>query len=88
MNYQYDRKSMIEHLKVRGYSPRTIKIYVAQIINLAGYFNKPPHLLSPEHIHTYQVFLVEEKQVSWTLFNQAVCAIRFFLTMWSVMIGQ
>jgi hypothetical protein len=87
MRNVYDRTSMIEHLKVRGYSPQTIKIYVAQLINLAAYFNKPPHLLSPEHIHRYQVFLVDEKQVSWALFNQAVCAISFFLIMWLATTG-
>lgn len=73
---------MIGKMEVRGFSPNTIKIYVAHIINLAAYFNKPPDSLTPEEIHAYQVFLVQEKQVSWSFFNQAVCSMRFFLTMW------
>lgn len=78
---KYTRKDMIEMMEVRGYSKHTIALYVAQIKHLANYFNKPPHLLKPEHIHQYQVYLVQEKKTSWTCFNQAVCAMRFFLTL-------
>lgn len=84
---QYSSQHMKEVMEVRGYSPRTIESYIANVKNLAAYFNKPPHTLSPEHIHKYQVFLVHEKQFSWSSFNNAVCAIRFFLTMWWEMTG-
>ena len=85
---QYTRKRMREIMEIRGFSQNTINIYITHVRNLAEYFNKPPHTLSPEAIHKYQVFLVQEKQVSWSCFNQAVCAMRFFLTMSSVMTGQ
>lgn len=75
-------------MQVRGFSRNTIKIYIDHMKNFAAYFNKAPHTVTPEHIHQYQVFLVQEKQVSWSYFNQAVCALRFFLTMWSAMTGQ
>ncbi len=78
---QYTRKEMREVMEIRGLSKMTISVYINHISNLAGYFNRAPHTLQPEHIHTYQVFLVQEKQVSWSFFNQAVCAMRFFLTM-------
>lgn len=79
---------MREMLEVRGYSPNTIEIYVNHLINLAAYFNKPPNTLTKEEIHQYQVFIVHEKQVSWSWFNQSVCAMRFFLTMLSAMTGR
>ena len=41
-------------------------------------FGKSPHLLGPEQIRQYQVFLVETKKASWPVFNQTVCALRFF----------
>ncbi|MCK5156637.1 MAG: phage integrase N-terminal SAM-like domain-containing protein [Spirochaetales bacterium] len=85
---QYTRVEMREIMEIRGFSKNTIEIYINHIKNLAAYFNKPPHTLSPEHIHTYQVFLVQEKQVGWSTFNQAVCSMRFFLTMWWKMTGQ
>ena len=78
---QYTRVKMREMMEIRGFSQNTIEIYINHVKNLAAYFNKPPHMLTPEHIHKYQVFLVQEKQVCWSTFNQAVCSMRFFLTM-------
>lgn len=72
------RQRMIEDLRVRNYSPDTIKIYVRAVAIFAEHFGKSPDLLGPEQIHEYQVFLVETKKVSWGVFNQAVCALRFF----------
>jgi len=85
---KFTRKEMREVMQIRGFSEVTISTYINHIRNLAEYFNKAPHTLNTEHIHTYQVFLVQEKQVSWSFFNQAVCAMRFFLTMWCRMILQ
>lgn len=78
---QFTSKQMREVMAIRGFSERTISVYITHIRYLAEYFNKQPHTLQPEHIHAYQVFLMQEKQVSWSTFNQAVCAMRFFLTM-------
>lgn len=72
---KYTRIEMKACMEVRGYSPQTITVYINHIYNLAAFFNKAPHTLSPEHIHKYQVFLVQEKQISWSFLNQAVCAI-------------
>ena len=85
---QCTRKEMREIMEVRGFSSNTINRYIFHVRNLAEYFNKPPHKLTPEHIHKFQVFLVQEKQVAWSSFNIAVCAIRFFLIMLLEMTGQ
>lgn len=71
------RQRMIDDLKVRNRSSRTIKTYVAQVANFARHFGKSPELLGPEEIRQYQVYLVEGRHVSWSYFNQAVCALRF-----------
>jgi integrase/recombinase XerD len=71
------RQRMIDDLKVRNRSSRTIKTYVAQVANFARHFGRSPELLGPEEIRQYQVYLVEERHVSWS-FNQAICALRFF----------
>ncbi len=78
---KYTRKDLREALEIRGYSKSTIQTYTHHMVKLAEYFNRPPHTLQPEHIHQYQVYLVNERKVSWTLFNQAVCAMRFFFSM-------
>jgi integrase/recombinase XerD len=72
------RQRMTEDLKVRNRSPRTIKTYIAQVAKFAQHFGKSPELLGPEEIRQYQVYLVDERHVSWSHFNQAVCALRFF----------
>lgn len=77
----FGRKEMQGELEIRGYSERTVAIYLKQVQNFAEYFNQAPGTLTPKHIHEYQVYLVQQKQVSWTCFNQTVCALRFFLTM-------
>jgi site-specific recombinase XerD len=46
--------------------------------DFVGYFMRPPDQLGKEEVHRYQVHLAEERQVSWTVFNQSVCALRFF----------
>jgi site-specific recombinase XerD len=69
---------MIDDLKVRNRSARTIQCYIAHVANFARHFGKSPELLGPEEIRQYQVYLVEQRHVSWSYFNQAVCALRFF----------
>jgi site-specific recombinase XerD len=68
---------MIDDLRVRNRSVRTINTYIAHIANFARHFGKSPELLGPEEIRQYQVYLVHERHVSWSNFNQAVCALRF-----------
>lgn len=71
------RQRMIEDLKLRNRSPRTIQSYIAQVANFARHFGKSPELLGVEEIRQYQVYLVEQRHVSWSTYNQAVCALRF-----------
>src|SRR5687767_14785757 len=71
------RQRMIDDLKLRNRSPRTIQSYIAHVANFARHFGKSPELLGAEEIRQYQVYLVQQRQVSWSSFNQAVCALRF-----------
>jgi len=72
------RRRMIEELRLRNYSPNTITVYLRCVAQFAQHFRLSPDRLGPEHIRQYQLFLVQEKEVSWALFNQTVCALRFF----------
>ena len=71
------RQRMIEDLKIRNRSPRTINTYTACVAHFARHFGKSPELLGPEEIRQYQVYLVHERKVSWSYFNQVVSALRF-----------
>jgi integrase/recombinase XerD len=72
------RQRMLEDLRVRNYSPRTESIYIQHVARFAAHFGRSPDQLTPEDIRSYLVHLVETRRVSWTWFNQAVCALRFF----------
>jgi integrase/recombinase XerD len=72
------RRRMLEDLRLRNYSPNTIKVYIRCVAKFAKHFRVSPDRLGPEHIRQYQLFLVQRKKVSWALFNQTVCALRFF----------
>jgi integrase/recombinase XerD len=72
------RRRMVEELRLRNYSPNTIAVYIRCVAQFTQHFRLSPNRLGPEHIRQYQLFLVQQKKVSWALFNQTVCALRFF----------
>lgn len=72
------RQQMTEDLRLRNYSPSTIRAYLRCVASFAAHFDKSPDQLGPEHVRQYQLFLVQQKKASWALFNQTVCALRFF----------
>lgn len=70
------RQRFVEDLRVRNRSPRTIERYVSHVARFAKHFGRSPETLGSEDIRVYQVHLIE-RRVSWSLFNQVVCALRF-----------
>jgi len=72
------RRKMLEELQLRNYSPNTQRTYIRCVANFARHFKAPPDRLGPEHIREYQLLLVQRKRLSWSVFNQTVCALRFF----------
>lgn len=71
------RQKMLEDLKIRNYSPNTQEVYIRRVAMFAKYFGKSPDLLDQTDIRNYQIYLTHEKKVSWCVFNQTVCALRF-----------
>jgi integrase/recombinase XerD len=72
------RERMLDDLRLRNYSDSTIKVYLRCIANFARHFGKSPDQLGPAQIREYQLYLVKQMRCSWALFNQTVCALRFF----------
>ena len=52
--------------------------YLRCVADFARHFGASPAHLGPEQVRTYQLFLVQDKQVSWPSVVQTVCALRFF----------
>jgi integrase/recombinase XerD len=72
------RQRMLEDLQLRNYSEHTIRAYLRGVADFAKHFGTSPEHLGPEQVRTYQLFLVQEKQVAWPSIVQTVCALRFF----------
>lgn len=71
------RQEFISALRIRNYSPKTIKQYTLCVRHFARYFNKGPELLGPKEIKQYLLYLIDEKQCSWSHYRQTVCGLRF-----------
>jgi integrase/recombinase XerD len=72
------RQKMIEDLQIRNYSPHTIEAYIRSVAIFAKHFGQSPDLLTPAHIRDYQLYLIQQRQISWGTLVQTVCALRFF----------
>ena len=59
------RQRMQEELRLRNYSPQTVRAYTATVADFARYFHKSPdQLLGPEQVRRYQLFLLNEKNLA------------------------
>jgi site-specific recombinase XerD len=73
------RQRLIDDRALRNYSPNTIEAYVAAVKRLAQHFRTPPDHLNAAQIRSFQLHLLQQR-VSWSLFNQVSCGLRFFFT--------
>jgi len=68
---------MVGDMQLRNLADATIDAYTYHVDKFCQFFGKPADELGPEEIRQYQLYLVNEKKVSWSSFNQAVCGLRF-----------
>src|SRR5262249_4213847 len=71
------RQRLIDDLRLRNYSPRTVECYVSAVAHFARHFGRSPEQLGREEVRAYQLHLLQQ-HASWSRFNQAVCGLRFF----------
>ncbi len=72
------RQRFIQDLQLRNRSPKTIEAYVYHLRELARHFHRSPDQLGDDQIHRYLLHLLHDQHVSWSSYNQAVAALRFF----------
>jgi integrase/recombinase XerD len=70
------RQRFIDDLRLRNYARRTIETYVSRVACFAQHFGRSPELLGVNEVRDFQLHLLQQR-VSWSSFNQAVCALRF-----------
>lgn len=71
------RQRFLDDLRLRNYSPRTQQTYLDHVARFARHFHRSPEYLGLEEIRNYQLHLLQQ-HASWSVFNQAVCALRLF----------
>jgi site-specific recombinase XerD len=74
------RQEFISALRLKNYSPKTIKQYTYCVEQFARYFNQSPKSLGPKEIKEYLLYLIDKKQSSWSHYRQTICGLRFLYT--------
>jgi len=72
------RKIMLEELERRNYSAGTIRRYLRFVERFAKHFGKSPDKLGPDHLRSYQAYLLKERKLCPGSVGNHVAALRFF----------
>jgi site-specific recombinase XerD len=72
-------EAMRKALVIRNYAEKTVSCYVSVLRRYLVQLDKPLAEVGPADIQAWQYQLVG-RGVSWTLFNQMVCALRFYFS--------
>jgi site-specific recombinase XerD len=79
------KESLVEDLKLRNYSDRTVDSYASAVKGLVAHFMRPPEKLGEAEIREYLLHLKEERRLEPATRHGAVAAIKFF---YSCTLGQ
>ncbi len=69
---------LADTLAAYGRSPRTQETYTLMLRLFGRYVAKPLDTVLAEDVEAYQRYLVTERKVGFSSFNQSTCALRFF----------
>ena len=72
------RKMMLEELERRNYSAATTRRYLRFVERFAQHFHKSPDKLGPDHLRSYQAYLLRELKLCPGSVENHVAALRFF----------
>ena len=78
MHYELELEAMRKALVIRNYATKTVSTYVSVLKRYLEQLDKPIASITAADIQEWQYHLVNEGKVSWSLFNQMVCALRFY----------
>ena len=68
------RQRLVDDLRLRNYSPRTIEIYVAHVARFAKHFGRSPDLLGPDEMRAFQLHLASStRRCSHMAEHQRLC---------------
>jgi len=67
-------------MKIRNLAPNTIDAYTYHARRFADFIEKPLDRATLEDVRNFQLYLIEQRKLAYSSFNQAVCALRFLYT--------
>ena len=71
------RRRMDDAMQVRGMADRTRETYLAAVTGLARYYRRSPDQISDDEVQAYVLYLIRDRQRSWSTCNITVHALRF-----------
>src|SRR3970040_1523623 len=72
------RDAMQQALALRGLAPKTCSAYLSWVRRLVRFCRVVPDQLTTEHVRAFLLHLTQERKLSFSTFNQALNAARFF----------
>jgi len=72
------RQQLIDHLTLKGLSPRTHESYIGAVAGLARHYSRSPDRINNEEVRAYLLHLHNGRKLSASTLNVAVSALRFF----------
>jgi site-specific recombinase XerD len=69
---------MLQEMRIRNYSERTVRSYVSSIAYLAKHYNLSPEKITREQVKSYAYHLIQNKNVSVSSINQLISAWKIF----------
>ena len=71
---------LAEDMMIRNLADATIDAYTYHVRRFADFIEKPLDQATVEDVRTFQLYLIQERKLAYSTFNQAVCALRFLYT--------
>ena len=71
---------LAEDMMIRNLAEATIDAYTYHARRFADFIKKPLDRATGRDVRNFQLYLIEDKKVAYSSFNQAVCALRFLYT--------
>jgi integrase/recombinase XerD len=71
---------LAQDMKIRHLAHRTIDAYTFHAARFADFIQKPLDRATPQDVRAFQLYLIQERKLAYSSFNQAVCALRFLYT--------
>jgi integrase/recombinase XerD len=72
------RRRMDEDMIVRGFAARTREAYLWAVTGLAKYYHRAPDGITDDEVQAYLLYLIRDRQRSWSTCNIVVHGLRFF----------